>query len=382
MARPPLEKDDPHRQIVPSLSGEAASIHEWLEALFYLSPRKDPDEKGSEPGKPKSEPDSMPERVVLRAISKRGGIDVGAQIKEKTWKPFSSAVPSREFLVSLANEFYSAARKDASTNGKQQRYGLFAFNNMKGSDYYERHLFVVDPGIKELKEGEAFSASDDEDTHRDRLTSQALMHTRWTLEYASKQIDGAMKAIMENNRQLMDQNNRLYEANRQHEKDRREMLLQVEEALDRKEERKDKAEWQKLQRDAIMLGAKTVAGLLPGIVAHATKGKAGAVEGLKAFVASMDQEQHQKLFGEISPEGRVVNPGIFTPEQVAIFNAILEEKIPVNNINSLIADLNPEQIMQVQSVLSLDQVQMLATIKDAIDKAEKPAEDSNENENQ
>jgi hypothetical protein len=184
------EKEDPHRQITPIAVGEAVEMLAWLEDLFSLSPRD------TEVGKVKTTPDEMPERVVLRAVFGQGGRDLGPEIKAETWKPTTSPLPSREFLLTLANKFLGLARKDCAALGKPQRYGLFAYSNFKGASYYERHLFSLSPGAKEYREHEA-PATDDEDTHRDRLLASSLAHARWQQEQFAETIGGVMRLQQE-----------------------------------------------------------------------------------------------------------------------------------------------------------------------------------------
>lgn len=347
-----IEKEDPHRQIIPSVIGEAAEICDWLEGLFILSP------KDTEPGKPKTEPDSMPEKIVLRPVVGSSGVNTGPDLDEETWKPMVSPVPGREKLVQLANRFYASANKHCSSLGRKHKYALFAFNNLKGPSAYKTYFFAVAPGSKQYTDKNFPSgASDDEDTHRDRLLSTALAHNRWQQEQLTEAISGVMKLQNEIIRQQS-------ETIARQDQERRAWILASEEALSKKQEREIAAAWAQAKISALADMWNSVKGLLPAVVIHATKGKVGIPEGLKTFVDGLSDETRLALFGEWD-DGKCVKGGILDENQVHFIGNIIEGKIEPSRISEFMVGLRQEQMMECQKVLRPDQLQALIALAKA-----------------
>jgi hypothetical protein len=354
MAKKDEERDDAHRQIIPVVD---SLLLLWLESLFYLAP------KDAQPGKVKSEPDSFPERIMLRPWLDKKGLSVGPSMKQKEWKPTKSEVPTREQLVQIANEFVGAAQQKCNVQQRQQTFGLYAYSNLKGPDSYEQYSFTLDPKMKEYGEkgGPAVPASDDEDTHRDRLLSTSLQHARWQQEQFAEAMGGIVKALLKDKNEQRAEIQMLYA-------ERRQLILAQEEALDRSSERKIKEARAEMINGILGDAAKTVRGLLPGVVSYMTKGKVGIAEGLRQFIDELTEQKKIALFG-IWKDGARVKPGILSEEQMKLLAGIAEGSVEATRISDFTMSLTPEQLGRASEVLSGAEIQALLVLSKSADKA-------------
>lgn len=347
--QPVEEKDDPHRQIVPRVSGAAAQIFEWLEGLFEIS------ENDAEPGQVKSGVDKFPHSIQLK-MAGRGGVDQGADLLSYDFKPAVSPIPTRERLIEMSNALLAAAQHDANALGRTVRYGVFAYSNLKGAASYSRHLFNVDGGASRD------AASDDEDTHRDRFLTGMQAHMRWMTEHYTEAVGGVMgmqRDIIRQQQQTL----------AQMEIDRREWIRVSEEALSRKEERERANEWAKFKMDMMQEGLGMLRPLVPVVQAYLTKGKAGLLEGLRKFLDSLSGDQRIKLFGVDDD-----TLGILTAEQRALILRIADGEEEPKKLAEFATSLSPEQIGQAQEVLTASQAQQLYGLAQAAMKSqEQPA---------
>jgi hypothetical protein len=328
------EKDDPHRQIVPRVTGIAVQIFEWLEGLFDIS------ENDAEPGKVKSGVDNFPQSIQLK-MAGRAGIDQGADLLSFDFKPMVSSLPSRERLIEIANAMLAAAQRDANALGRTVRYGVFAYSTLKGPSAYSRLLFNVDGGASRD------AASDDEDTHRDRFLQSMAAHMRWMTEHYTEAVGGVMAMQRDIIRQQQ-------QTIAQYEVDRREWIKVTEEALSRKDERERANEWAAFKMDMIKEGLDIIRPLVPVVQAYLTKGKTGLVEGLRKFLDSLNGEQKIKLFG--SEDG---SDAILTAEQRMLILRIADGEEEPKRLAEFATSLQPEQIEKAQQVLTAAQVQQL-----------------------
>jgi hypothetical protein len=338
------EKDDPHRQIIPRATGIAAQILEWLETLFNIA------ENDAEPGQIKTGTDTFPHSIQLK-IAGRGGADQGQTIEQNDFRPMSSALPSRDRLVEMANHFVSKAQQDANALGHSQRYGLFVYSPLKGAGAYSRFLFNVDGGAHRD------APSDDEDTHRDRFLTGMSAHMRWMTEHYTEAVGGVMSMQRDIIRQQQ-----LTIA--QMETDRREWIKVSEEALSRKDERERANEWAAFKMDALREGFEMLRPLVPVVQAYLTKGKTGLLEGLKKFLDSLSGEQRIKLFG--ADDG---SEGILGSEQRMLILQIADGNEDPKRLAEFATSLTPEQISAAQEVLTASQAQQLYGLASAATKA-------------
>ncbi len=351
------DRDAEHRQILPKV--DDPDMFEWLESLFYLSPRKppDPDAKGSAPGTPKQELDTFPEMVELRAVFGMGGRDIGPAIgKPQTWRPMVNPAPTRETLVGLANAFLAAAQKDARALGRRQKYALSASSTQKGAQAYTRYLFEVVPQSKEYT-NEQRPAADDEDTHSDRERRDSQAHMRWLMSHAAEQqtnMNSLMMAITQQQAEQLMSERAAYRA----------LLTVNEELASKKQERDIQLKW--AEQKAMVLGDmwNSVKSLLPAVVVHLTKGKAGIVEGIKGFVESLSDEQRGEFFGHAGENDTHV-PGILSTQQVELFAAIVDGSTDASRISEFVQSFNSEQFNRAQAILKPEQIQTLATLAQA-----------------
>ncbi len=343
------DQEDPARQIIPVAEDE--DMLRWLGGLFHLSERKE------QPGTPKVEPDSMPERIVLHPVFGPGGIDKGPPIGTSAeWKPMQSPLPANEHLVQLANRFIADAQRDCNANGKKQKYALFAYSTLKGAEPISRYLFERTPKAREFLT-DTRAASDDDDTHRDRLLSSALSHNRWLVEQQTEAMSGVMRLQQEIIQQQAATIAR-------QDAERRAWMIAAEEALSKKHEREMATEWHKFKLAGFAEGVQMLKGLVPALSIYLSKGKIGIVEGLKAFIDSLTDEVRSKLFGKWNETGRI-EAGILTDEQCSLLDGILNNQIDPKRITEFMSSLQPDQLMQAQQILTPAQIQSLAGLAKA-----------------
>jgi hypothetical protein len=364
MARDSKDKDkeavDPealHRQIIPTLVGETADMFAWLERLFDIAPKD-----GEKPGDPKRNPDSFPERVVVCPVYGKGGVDKGLDLDFKNWKPMLSPIPTREALVTITNDFYRAAKNHCSVNRptgpiRSARYALFAYNSVKGSNAYAAHYFVVTPGPREYREGD-MPSTDDEDTHKDRLLAQSLADKRWMMEHYTESMSGLIKAQQEDRQMLRDIVKDLSAQNVQLYAERRQMIIASEEALSKKAERENMQKWMDVKIAVVGDLLASIKPYLPALAAHVTKGKAGVIEGLHAFLGGLSPEQNKALFGGPG------EPGLLDEDQAQLILGIADRKIDQARLPEFVMGLRPEQMqtVQEQGILRPDQLQSLGVL--------------------
>lgn len=355
-----LEKEARHRQIVPVATGEVSKILAWLEGLFILSPND------AAPGKVKSEPDSMPERIVMCPVYGFGGRERGPEINPRTFKPLTQRPPGREALVELANEYYRKARQHATAMRTRQRYCLFAYNNVKGADAYDHHPFVVVPGPKDAEATREFGtsaysapAADDEDTHRDREIESLRADRRWMFEQMTEYTSGVMRLQQEVIQDLREENRQLLS-------DRRADRIAAEEALSKAAERRAQEKWAETRNMVINdMWGYAKAQVLPAVTAYLSKGRVGIAQMMGAFFQSLDDKQRETIFGEWQKQGdRDVRtrPGILDEDQVHIFINVLEGNMPPARVTDFMTSLRPEQYAAAQGILRQEQVQQLMTL--------------------
>jgi hypothetical protein len=359
------DRRDEQRQIIPT--AEDPEMFAWLERLFEINPAPPPSD--SEKGKPnpKPEPDAFPEMIAL--LPMYGPRDYGKQITYKSWKPMSSRVPSREELVEMSNFFLATAQRECNALKRPHKYALVATSTLKGAAPYERFSFDLNPTGREHKEGQIIPASDDDDTHRDRLLSTALAHGRWNQEQTNEVTGSVMTLQQEIIREQR-------EWIRQMEADRRQWIITTEEALDRKSERDIRADRAKVINSVLVEGVQVVKQLAPSMIAYMTKGKAGLDTGVKQFVDGLTKEQAALLFGVIdTTSGQITEAGILTSDQVFLINDIIRGAIDPKRLSDLIPGsgaptmLQMDQIQKASEVLSQAQLGGLMALADAAKKA-------------
>jgi len=351
-------KDDAHRQIIPVVDNQ--DIFGWLLDLFHLSPRSEA------PGEVKAEPDRFPERVELCPVFGRGGKDRGRPIHTLEWKPTSSPQPTTEQVVMMTNDFHARAQTDCNGLKHPQRYGLFAFSTLKGSDYYSRCLFPLEVTGRTYAEKDA-PAIDDEDTHRDRLLSSALAHSRWSQEHFAEAISGVLKLQQDIIRQQSDTIAR-------QDSERRAWILASEEALSRKQERDIQLKRSEVVNEVLTDAWHSVKGLLPAMKVYLSKGKVGIVEGIREFVDSLTDGERESLFGVLGEDGSLAKQGILKPEQIALFLKIAEGQAPPDKLGEFMMSFEPDQLMAAQQAIAPEKLTaLMGVVKAASDVLSKQA---------
>lgn len=356
------ERRDPHRQVIPKV--QDLKMFEWLEGLFNLTP------KDTEPGKPKSKPDSFPEEIVLREVFGSDDRDYGPPITTREWKPTTSPQPDREEIVVLSNEFYEEAQRACNVARRKKKFRLFAKSSLKGAEPYSFYPFSLRPTGTEYgaKNGLPVPASDSDDTHRDRLLDASLEHNRWlTSQYT--------EATSELIRLQQDQIKQQAETIARQDVERRAWILASEQALSQASERRIKEERAQVWNDVLKDGWDSVRGLVPGLVAYATKGNVGIVEGLSQFLEKLgkEPEREQALLGRWE-NGQIIERGILDEDQVKLLYGIADGQIDSMRILEFMVSLSSEQLGAAQQVLKPSEVQSLMVLAKAAQSAKERAE--------
>lgn len=357
------EKVDEHRQIVPVPADD--ELFEFLESLFHLR-----DSRAQQPGVP-GPPDAMPERIKLCAVFGVGGRDHGPSLMHEDWKPTSSPLPTREALVIFCNKLRARAARDCTILGKPQRYAVLAYSHLKGTEAYERFLMALRPGPKEYTEKDA--APTEEETNSSttmRLLEMSMDHQRWMAEQFSE----AIGSVMARQDQTIENLTRsLAESYKEH----REVIKLREDLADRSVEREEKRADMEMKSRLADAGINMLQNLMPGIAALLTKGAVGGDVAINKFIQSLRPEQRDKLFGVWSEEGARTEPGILSLEQVEVVCAIATGQSPPARIKDVFATFSQEQIAEVQSTLTREQLIALLALNATLGASAKPSATAN-----
>jgi hypothetical protein len=349
------EREDPHRQIPPH--SDSPGLLSYLEELFCLHPRV------VEPGKVNPEPDAFPDRVILRAAFGMGGKDLGPAIYERTWKPTSSRQPGKEELVALSNVLLAKARHDCQAIGRPQLYVILAYNNGRGATAYARHLLALVPGPREYDE-KSVPAEEDGSGHSttaSALLAQVTADRRFLLEHSSRMlgsyqsaVEGLLAKFEARLTQTENANSRLLEVSAELARVRAD--LDDRRATRERLERREAFVYSKIEQGMAMLQ-----GYLPAVIAYASKASAGVLEGVRAFVASLDEAQREALFGP---------SGILNDEQKTLFIGIVDGTVAPCRLGEFIETLTPDQMAGAQRILAQAQLVNLLGVADAVRRAQ------------
>ncbi len=357
-------RDDNARQIVPEPAD--AELLQFLLEQFSLQPR------AAEPGIPNSAPDRYPEKIKVCAVFGVAGRDHGPQLILREWKPMQQALPTRESLVIFCNEILAKCAHDSTVLGKRQRYGVFAYSNLKGPEAYERHLISCVPGPQEYSERNPAPDEDEASTAKDRHLEMSLAHTRYMFETTMEAIGAVMSrqdATIESQQRV------IVESYRSHG----ETIKLQEELLDRRAERDLKVAKAALQQRLLEQGVGMLQMLAPPVIAYLTKGKAGVPEALKQFLESLSEEQSAKLLGGFDANGAPLGTGLLSVDQVNLLGAMARGEVPVSRVSDFMASLTPTQLMGAQQILNPAQLAGLAALADAVAKATAANNNTNAN---
>lgn len=372
-----VDKDAPHRQIPPEATNRA--MWEWLVNLFKVSDRENAPVDGDGDVQPKSTPDAFPDRVVLKPVYDRGGMRLGTALGEWPYKPRTQRPPNHEDLAELANEIVRIAQHHCNHTRERgrQRYMLYAYSNLRSADAYATFPFQLVPTFQEYADGEA-PASDDDDSHRDRLLAQSLSHNRWGQEQMAeerRELRVAYAGIMSLQREIIeDQRVEM----RSMAQERRQMILDREAMLDRQSERKLKEDEAKLKMEALRGGMDFLLGTIgPMLQIYFSKGQFGIAEGLRKFIDSLEPEVQKEIMGQYAENGDVIYQGILEREQVRLLVAILEGTEDAKRLPELVTSLRADQFGKLQHALPpAKQQQLMGLAKAAADVVAKDTEKS------
>lgn len=349
MAKVDQEKEDPHRQIIPT--AEDPELCDFLEDLFHLH-------NAEQPGKPNVAPDLFPDRIVLRTVHGKAGKDLGPVLLQQEWKATTAPQPKQEAIVALSNKILSAARHDAQALGKEQRYVVLAYSAVKGANSYARHLLKVKPGPKEYLERD--SVPDEEElvdgTTPKALLSELFRDRRFHQELSARMftdyrdsMEGLIGRYEARLSQVEHVNSDLLRAHM-------ELIKTKEELLDRKAARELRERKEAFWQERIERAFGIAEHLLPPLVASMTQPKGGIVDGIKRFAMSLDSAQRDALLGEWTDDGQRVSEGILDEQQVETFGAILDGKLGAEHVGGFLTSLRQEQMIAAQAVLKEEQI--------------------------
>lgn len=302
--------------------------------------------------------EGFPQHIDLIQIDKAGRLH-GDVVEQKVIKPNNK--PTREELTEWSNAYLAMAQGSCDVLKKEATYGIFVFDNARGSEAYGRYVFSMSPldgSNKSEKEAEARSDRElllemmRDSRYRNSehaLRSETLFDKFSTLidKYEVRQT--RMEKIVEGTWEKMVT-----------------MMKATEEMLDHSAERKAKAEWETFKQQQIGEGIEVVKMLIPHVSEHLDKrrqlaaGKPNGDDGpaeenpIRDFLETMNEEQINKAFGLFNEAKEQVAEGIFKLEQAKLFYTLAgSKKINPDDVATLVASITPEQMEAARATFDL-----------------------------
>lgn len=296
--------------------------------------------------------------VVHQLLGRSGKVE-GELVRRRSVKHLKEGSGvKREELVIVCNELMEEMQDEADQMHQPRRFVVVATNALKGVAF-ARKTIECEPKrllMRGLGGGGGGDDADDIDPlGGDILRKRAetvLSDGRFYAEVLMTTVGGITKVLVEQLKGKDAQINELFQAN---------MTLA---------RANNEAENNKLDRDLVreekqfILGAKRkgvamLAGLLPDFLKKATAGAVdlpgGHTPESMAIEAIMDEknggltgEERHKIFGDWTDAGECLDRGILLESQVRIIIGILNEKVPVTELDRLITEGSPEQFTQEQ----------------------------------
>ena len=281
-------------------------------------------------------------------------------IERKDYKA-NQPKPSKEALVTAANELLAAAQRDTDTIGKIQRYAVLAIDMRRGDGVVGQFSFRLEPENSYVENGAAEEEENGDGFGSDRLLKRFDVYAKdhnANQEQLYGMIGGMFEMYQSVNMQFLERINKLEERNSQLVKDR-------EEALSQQADRDLARDKQKFWLDQMRDGATLVKGVFPTIV-NKVAGKpilpvARSPQSLvlENFFQGITDEQRAAAFGTFDKENRQLTTGVFTYDQSVILDGVARGTLPVETLYDLMRGplaITGEQFAAVQAIFSQDQL--------------------------
>ena len=268
----------------------------------------------------------------------------------------------REALVTLCNELHEEMQDEADNLRQTRHFTIQAYNAKKGGSFSQK-VIEIEPRKYKLRSLGKGGDSDDSDEidplggdiFRKRM-GNVLEDIRWHTEQ-NAQVTSAMLAMLMRTLEGKDaQINSLFQSNMEYAR-----LLN--DAKNNELDRELIREERKFLLEAKRRGMGLLAGLLPDFLRRVTgdaNGEGGGTIGGRtaeslAIEAVLDEkaggltmEEKSKIFGNWTDTGERIAPGILTETQVKIIIGVLNDKVPVTEIDRMIIDGSPDQLTDKQ----------------------------------
>lgn len=329
---------------------KSQAIFDWLEQLF--------DGSGS-----------FPEKVECRTVRGRDYSTLGVMLKQIVYPPKTSK-PSREELVSLANQFVHVMQRDADIQRRSVVYGIFAFHFSRDPEFYDRHLHRCNNSSLHAGDGVPRPDDDEHENGKPAIAEQFAIQISQHHEKLFALYGGGFEGLLDR----MDRVNEQQAAKLDKKEERIEKLTDMlERSLSHEEERREKREWGQLKirsaEKALDFGLNILPPLLNQITGKqlvATNDSMEAVTLRKLFQKTSEggqltEEQAIAAFG--SDDGK---PGVLSMVQTKCLWDVAHCKQPIDAIDQLLPggplEINQEQLMALVSIFGMERlvpIQML-----------------------
>lgn len=267
---------------------------------------------------------------------------------------------TRERIVEISNRIVAAAQADCDALRRSTVYAVLSFHPAMGSDAYSRHLLRCTPKTALTVDVGAVVGEDNIMSTRLLLglLADEKRDKRWVFEQCMNVISGAAERDVSRIRALENIADGTWE--------RQAKLLQATEAaLSTADERRLKREWNQMKIEGVKDAIGTVKSLMPGLVAVATHGRTGVVEGVKTFASTLTDEQKIRLFGRWTDADTQAEPGILDANQTRLFGSIVAGRTEPARLVDFLNSIRPDQFAAAQQVLTQDQLTALVAVGDA-----------------
>lgn len=302
-----------------------------------------------------------PQRVALHAVFGPQGKRKGPLIKEFAFKATDD--PNHEDLVELTNKIERLAQEQCEVFGKKSNYGVFAYDTLRSSDFYDSKAFNLRPkhDSQQLAEERGETLYDDDEEGGGNISTKLLLQIldgerrdkRWMMELAMNVLSGAAQRDAERIHSLEEGMDGIYDRSVKYIAATEAMLNQ---AADRKA-RADRSEMvNEALREGIDMLKKT---LVPAVAVYLSKGKVGVVQRLREILDELAEDTKRRLFGD---------GGVFDEDQSRIVLAIADGDEDPRRLIEFVQSIRPEQAQTVmqEELLSMQQIQSLQALAKAV----------------
>lgn len=312
-------------------------------------------------------------QLLGRTLTKEGDL----VCKRSVTHLWGDAGVKRQELVALTNEIIEEMQDEADQMRLPRRFVVAAYNSVKAG-VFRRKTIEREP--KRLL-AKAFGRDADGEDEGDpmggdllrRRAETVLQDGRFYAEHVTTSLGGIITILSQQLKGKDDQINQLFASNMAY-------ADAVNKLKDNEVERQMRLAEHELILTAKKKGISLIAGLLPDFLKKVTNGAVDLPGGrtpesmtietvLDEKGGGLSVEEKQKIFGNWTDSGERLSPGILSESQVLILVGVLNEKVPVDDLDRLITEGSPDQLTvqqytEVMGVLggSIDKLMPLVKI--------------------